>query len=273
MTADSDGDGIADGKDNCPGTKNVDQADEDNDTRGDACDLCPQIAGEATIDSDGDGIGDVCDPNAQVNDSFWLFEGFRNGLPGMWGKSANWVISPDNVWTNSVWTTSAGNNDNDYEWFNTPFQTLNPLDNFSVSVTVRVESTTGMRGDHAVGIGILDKNATASDGSNEASIDCVLELNGSSSVLHLSDDFLSPPHLDTTQPCDWTVGTGAQYRITMERHSGTFTCSAVGPNCSATAMGPSRAVPRTLNDSVSVWAFGMTARFGSVQIIGKAPTS
>lgn len=40
---DSDGDGIADGLDNCPTTFNSDQADTDGDGIGDACDPCPTI--------------------------------------------------------------------------------------------------------------------------------------------------------------------------------------------------------------------------------------
>jgi hypothetical protein len=39
--ADSDGDGVLDGDDNCPETKNADQADSDSDGSGDACDPTP----------------------------------------------------------------------------------------------------------------------------------------------------------------------------------------------------------------------------------------
>jgi len=46
---DSDGDGVGDGCDNCPGTPNPDQADVDADDIGDLCDDC--------VDSDGDGFG------------------------------------------------------------------------------------------------------------------------------------------------------------------------------------------------------------------------
>jgi hypothetical protein len=58
---DSDGDGIADGSDNCPNRYNPDQIDKDRDGIGDACDNCPNIANPAQEDSDHDGIGDACE--------------------------------------------------------------------------------------------------------------------------------------------------------------------------------------------------------------------
>ena len=74
---DSDGDGIPDTRDNCPGTQNPDQADADGDGIGDACDSadgdsdgdgvadaednCPDTPNADQADADGDGIGDECE--------------------------------------------------------------------------------------------------------------------------------------------------------------------------------------------------------------------
>jgi hypothetical protein len=81
---DTDGDGIPDGMDNCPGAHNPDQADQDGDGTGDACDECtdtdsdgfgnpgypantcaadncPTVYNPSQADFDGDGIGDPCD--------------------------------------------------------------------------------------------------------------------------------------------------------------------------------------------------------------------
>lgn len=68
---DTDGDGLLDGADNCPGVSNPDQVDADLDGIGDACDNCdPAIMcpGNAALcfnpsqaNADGDGMGDVCD--------------------------------------------------------------------------------------------------------------------------------------------------------------------------------------------------------------------
>ena len=58
---DSDKDGIADEKDNCPYKYNPDQKDKDGDGIGDLCDNCPNIANPDQKDSDKDGIGDACE--------------------------------------------------------------------------------------------------------------------------------------------------------------------------------------------------------------------
>lgn len=58
---DIDGDGIANGADNCPCTANPDQLDTDGDGIGDACDNCVYIQNPQQEDFDEDGVGDVCD--------------------------------------------------------------------------------------------------------------------------------------------------------------------------------------------------------------------
>ena len=57
---DSDGDGVADSKDNCDAVKNADQADGDADGVGDACDNCPTVKNADQADGDKDGTGDAC---------------------------------------------------------------------------------------------------------------------------------------------------------------------------------------------------------------------
>jgi len=74
--ADSDGDGILDGVDNCPFVANHDQRDFDGDLRGDACDVCPHIV-ETGADFDHDGVGDACDPRPMdPGDRIAFFDGF-----------------------------------------------------------------------------------------------------------------------------------------------------------------------------------------------------
>ncbi len=58
---DSDGDGIPDGIDNCPGIANSGQADMDGDGLGDACDNCPDTFNPDQADQDLDHAGDACD--------------------------------------------------------------------------------------------------------------------------------------------------------------------------------------------------------------------
>lgn len=65
---DSDNDGVADNKDNCPSVYNPNQANSDTDAFGDACDNCKNIANPDQFDNDNDGRGDVCD-NDDDNDT------------------------------------------------------------------------------------------------------------------------------------------------------------------------------------------------------------
>ncbi|UCE18937.1 MAG: VCBS repeat-containing protein [Gemmatimonadota bacterium] len=58
---DLDGDGIADGNDNCPNNPNPDQEDNDADGAGDICDNCPDDANPDQADADSDDTGDACD--------------------------------------------------------------------------------------------------------------------------------------------------------------------------------------------------------------------
>jgi hypothetical protein len=90
LTADTDGDGIPDCRDNCPNTPNPDQLDSDGDGVGDACDPCssndpdgdnvcvndncPFVFNPDQADTDGDGVGDACDncpsvPNPDQTDT------------------------------------------------------------------------------------------------------------------------------------------------------------------------------------------------------------
>lgn len=71
---DADGDGIADGVDNCPNDANTNQNDSDNDGVGNVCDNCQSDSNANQNDSDSDGVGNTCDncqddDNANQNDS------------------------------------------------------------------------------------------------------------------------------------------------------------------------------------------------------------
>jgi len=57
---DRDLDGVLNGKDNCPGVANANQADQDNDGVGDVCDNCPTKYNPDQKDTDANGVGDVC---------------------------------------------------------------------------------------------------------------------------------------------------------------------------------------------------------------------
>ena len=58
---DDDGDGVANGRDNCPSVSNSGQSDIDKDGIGDKCDNCRSISNQTQDDQDGDTVGDRCD--------------------------------------------------------------------------------------------------------------------------------------------------------------------------------------------------------------------
>jgi hypothetical protein len=79
--SDSDGDGIPNAYDNCPGLPNPTQADCDADGLGDAC----EIAGGAS-DANGNGIPDGCEPCPGDSDGNGLVDGLDLGrMLGAWG--------------------------------------------------------------------------------------------------------------------------------------------------------------------------------------------
>ena len=67
--ADTDGDGVADGSDNCPSIANANQADADGDGDGNVCDNCVNVANANQADGDGDAVGDVCDTRPSASNA------------------------------------------------------------------------------------------------------------------------------------------------------------------------------------------------------------
>jgi hypothetical protein len=262
--ADFDKDTIPDDKDNCRDKANTDQADEDKDGRGDVCDLCPQIAGEPATDTDGDGIGDACDPHPTVKDLVWRFETFRGGLPAVGARTGHWTFVQER---GSVQTSSPGTMGTDGEWLDTPFMSrIVPPDNFSVTATITIQQlVTNNSGDHSAGVEVFDANALNMNG---AGVRCGLEhFDGSGLTLFVVDDINPNGDMDTSY--SWAVNT--QYRITLTRQGSLYTCKVFGPNGptdTATVSRNSQVLPRNTDDSVDIWAFGSSAEFGSVQIVG-----
>jgi hypothetical protein len=58
---DSDGDGLPDVGDDCPGVADPSDANQDDDGVGDACDNCVTVPNPGQEDTDGDGVGDACE--------------------------------------------------------------------------------------------------------------------------------------------------------------------------------------------------------------------
>jgi len=252
--SDRDHDGVLDVSDNCPDSANADQtANEDADGFGDACDLCPQLAGSVTTDGDGDRIGDACDPNPGAPDSVWMFESFHKGQPA-WAGSTQWAPIAD-----QLRVTALGDIGGNNEYLIVPLTSLGrTFDNVSITVPVLAEQMTGSSGDHAMGVQIYDEN-------QDKSLYCDLYQSngGANSVLVLADDNV----LDNEPPFTWTAN--VRYTLKLVRRGSSYTCSVNGPSGTpvATTTGMSTVVPRS-GAAVEIWAFGVTAQFASVFVVG-----
>jgi len=250
MTADDpDGDKVPNGTDNCPDLANAEQGDEDGDRVGDACDLCPQLAA-TTADGDGDKIGDTCDPNPGTRDTRWLFEDFRDA-PG-WPGSNGWKITSD-----AIRVTAAGEPAVNDEYLVLPLNTTGrTYDNYSTTIAITVEQLASA-GDLDIGIEYIDS-------MNDRAISCELTAFNGTRVLWLSDDLSLDQHADYA----WT--TNASHVLRLVRHGTSYSCEVSGPAGAKTVPGTSSVAP-SKGDDTNIWAYGMTAQFTSVVVIGPEP--
>ncbi len=104
---DADGDGVANGEDNCPFTSNVQQLDGDGDGVGDVCDNCPEVYNAHQGDHDEDGIGDACDPAAiaDVRDPSWVDRQVQ--LDNLTVTSLMAEIDAYSIWPDTFWVHEA----------------------------------------------------------------------------------------------------------------------------------------------------------------------
>jgi NAD-dependent dihydropyrimidine dehydrogenase PreA subunit len=102
LAVDTDGDGIPDEEDNCPGVHNPCQTDYDDDGCGNLCDVCIYVYDPMQFDYEGDGAGDECDcapgeldrrPPPQV-------EGLTLGIDFQGATVLNWSrpVGGDKYW-------------------------------------------------------------------------------------------------------------------------------------------------------------------------------
>lgn len=247
--ADRDGDGIPDTADNCPDVANRDQANEDGDGFGDVCDPCPQLADAAIADTDGDQTGDACDPNPNMRDKLWLFEGFHGGVPA-WPGSVNWEPAGD-----KIQVTAAGLPAKAAEYLDLPLTRSgrSSFDNYSVTAFVTISQLSAGT-DHQLGIQFYDADAMKE-------LDCMLAEMSGNRILWLFDD----NGLNMAVAFSWM--NGVEYKLRATRHGASYTCDVSGGGTSMNATNTSTVTPRN-GASTDVWAFGMTAQFGSIAVIG-----
>jgi hypothetical protein len=246
---DRDGDGLPDTADNCPDVANHDQANEDGDGFGDVCDPCPQLADAAIADTDGDQIGDACDPNPGTRDMPWLFEGFHGGVPA-WPGTVNWAPAGD-----KIQVTASGLPTQAAEYLDLPLTRSgrSSFDNYSVTAFVTIGQLSGGT-EHDLGIGFYDADAVKE-------LNCMLAEVSGNRILWLFDD----NGLNMAPAFPWM--NGVEYKLRLTRHGASYTCDVSGAGTSMNATNTSTVTPRN-GAATDLWAFGMTAQFGSVAVIG-----
>jgi hypothetical protein len=254
-TSDLDGDDVLDAVDNCVDVKNPDQANEDGDVVGNACDLCPQVSDPGAKDGDGDGVGDACDPNPAMQDSIWQFAGF-DGTLVPWTGAGTWAAAGQDLRV-----TAKGDSVNENPYLTVPLTGRTKFDNFSVTARVHIDQLTGSTGIHDIGVTTFEPV-----GGGSRSLYCELLKDNSTAASLLLEDS-TQGGLSKIRALAWIVG--VPYSLALTRHGQTYTCSLRGADGTllGSLSGTSNVAPTT-TDNLSIWAFGMTARFSSVVVAG-----
>jgi hypothetical protein len=245
-TADTDGDRIPDGSDDCPSVADPDQFDEDGDGIGDACDPCPIDANVRPSDPDHDGVSDSCDPHPDTpGDSIALFEGFHAGLPDMWTVDSA-MIAADN--DDIVMTVAAAAHGSITAPITVP-------ENGVVTVGVTIDQTVGAQ-DADFGPG-LPFDVTADTG-----ILCWLyAAKATQPAMNQLVLFDRITHTNAaTAPLLWTDGT--PYRVAIGRTGLDYTCSAGDAMAPATIASATVAAPKLV-----VRGFAVTAHIAWVLVV------
>ncbi len=95
--SDSDGDGVQNGSDSCPGTyartSNGCTADRDHDGVADSSDNCPDSSNSGQQDSDGDGRGDACDSTDSRDSDGDGVSNSSDSCPNVYARTTNGCVA------------------------------------------------------------------------------------------------------------------------------------------------------------------------------------
>jgi hypothetical protein len=216
MSGDQDGDGIADGSDNCPGVSNPLQDDEDSDGLGDECDPCPVATNNA--DGDGDGVGDDCDPNPSVaGDQIVAFAGFAHALPG-----APWVVTGNVVANNGDALATAPSGGGALLMYPEPSSA-------TVTVVANGELDAFASATAPTGLGVAAQHTDGTDNS----IACQLVGQQNDTTFHRLRLYNSSAGTVVNE-VDHPIAVGTRSMLTLQHTGTSYTCTATLPVATAT---------------------------------------
>lgn len=208
--ADADGDGIADGTDNCPQDSNANQRDHDGDSRGDVCDVCPHLADDGA-DQDADGVGDLCDPNpTNDRERRGLFEGFYDGAPMGWIPNGPITTEPGVLRVDLGLSERAN--------ISTP---ILPPD---MAVLVGSVTPIAQVGPDSRGIGIAMPQTPGSEGGLGVACELAYAVNSTAPRLVIVN--LGQGSFASSAPYPFVMG--QPYRLTLVRQNSEFLCTVEG---------------------------------------------
>ena len=233
---DTDKDGVADGKDNCPLVANVDQVDTDADAIGDACDACPNAPAPGTVD----GCVSLCG-NATLDTGEECDDGNQKNGDGCNSKCLIEVPSSDPFFTEIMVNSMSGSGDTgEYVEIHNPSNATVNLTNWVFAYKTVKHTMLAQNGKVTIDPGgylVLghSKDATANNGAKVDYVFPTALSNTSGSFSLTRDDGTLVDTVNYATAAPWPVGKQG-YSVQLSTATWSATANDAGANwCTSTA--------------------------------------